>query len=297
MEILAVGQLLTVTSSVTKQTNVLTRFIQNIQWENILGKIVAVTIELLLLSILFWIINRVTHLVLERSFTNYRAKRNLSEGRSQTIYTLILNIVKYLILFFYLYAILSILGVPVGTLIASAGILSVAIGLGAQSLVKDFLSGIFILLEQQLDVGDHIKVGTIEGTVMAVGLRTTQVKSFDGTLNFIPNSNINIVSNLSRSNMRVQIDVRLFPETDSEHVQQVLADVNQELTPKYPEIQSGPDVFGLVDLGNGNFAVRVILYTKNGAQGRIQSDFLAAYISALSDAGIKLPSTPLSTTN
>lgn len=296
MEILAVEPLLTVTSSVTKQTNLLTRFIQNIQWENIIGKIVAVTIELLLLSILFWIINRITRLVLERSFNNYKTKRNLSEGRSQTIYTLILNSFKYLIFFFYLYAILSILGVPVGTLIASAGILSVAIGLGAQSLVKDFLSGFFILLEQQLDVGDHIKVGTIEGTVMAVGLRTTQVKSFDGTLNFIPNSNINIVSNLSRSNMRVQIDVRLFPDTDSEQVQTVLTKVNQELAPKYPEIQSGPDVFGLVDLGNGNFAVRVLLYTQNGAQGRIQSDFLAAYIAALSDAGIKLPTTPLPST-
>lgn len=295
MEILAVEQLLTMTSSVTKQTNLLTRFIQNIQWETILGKVVAVVLELLLLSLLFWIINRVTRLVLERSFSNYKTKRNLSEGRAQTIYTLILNSFKYLIFFFYLYAILSILGVPVGTLIASAGILSVAIGLGAQSLVKDFLSGFFILLEQQLDVGDHIKVGTIEGTVMSVGLRTTQVKSFDGTLNFIPNSNINIVSNLSRSNMRVQIDVRLFPDTDSEKVQTVLTEVNQELAPKYPDIQSGPDVFGLVDLGNGNFAVRVLLYTQNGAQGRIQSDFLAAYIAALSDAGIKLPTTPLLT--
>ncbi len=286
---------MTVTGSVTKQTNILTRFVQNIQWETILGKIVAVTIELLLLSLLFWVINRITRFVLERSFNNYKTKQNLSEGRAKTIYTLILNSFKYLIFFFYLYAILSILGVPVGTLIASAGILSVALGLGAQSLVKDFLSGFFILLEQQLDVGDHIKVGTIEGTVMAVGLRTTQVKSFDGTLNFIPNSNINIVSNLSRSNMRVQIDVRLFPDTDSEKVQKVLTEVNEKLTPQYPEIKSGPDVFGLVDLGNGNFAVRVLLYTKNGAQGRIQSDFLAAYIAALSDQGIKLPTTPLLT--
>lgn len=244
---------------------------------------------------MFAIINRITRLIIERSFRNYKAKRHLSEGRAQTLYTLLSNSFKYLIFFFYLYAILSVLGVPVGTLIASAGILSVALGLGAQSLVRDFLSGFFILLEQQLDVGDHIKIddsdvlNRIEGIVTSVGLRTTQVKSFDGTLNFIPNSNINIVSNLSRSDMQVQIDVRLRANTDSQQVEKILKQVNQKLVPQYPEIHSGPEIFGLVDLGKGDFAVRVLLYTQNGAQARIESDFLAAYIAALNAAGIKLP--------
>lgn len=289
MDSLAVGQLLTVESTVTKQTNIFTRFIQNIKWEAILNKLTGIVFELILLTILFAIINRITRLIIDRSFRNYKTKRHLSEGRAQTIYTLLSNSFKYLIFFFYLYAILSVLGVPVGTLIASAGILSVALGLGAQSLVRDFLSGFFILLEQQLDVGDHIKIDDIEGIVTSVGLRTTQVKSFDGTLNFIPNSNINVVSNLSRSDMQVQIDVRLRANTDSQQVEKILKQVNQKLVPQYPEIHSGPEIFGLVDLGKGNFAVRVLLYTQNGAQARIESDFLAAYVAALNAAGIKLP--------
>jgi small conductance mechanosensitive channel len=165
----------------------------------------------------------------------------------------------------------------------------VALGLGAQSLVRDILSGFFILLEQQLDVGDHVKIGTVEGTVVALGLKTTQIKSFDGTLNYIPNSTITMVSNLSRSNMRVQIDVRIAAQTDSDKVIELLNHVNQELAPNYPEIKTGPDIFGVVDLGNGNLAIRVILYTENGAQGRIQSDFLAAYIQKLTAAGIDMP--------
>ncbi|WP_100071649.1 mechanosensitive ion channel family protein [Loigolactobacillus backii] len=279
--------------SVNHQANLLTRFIESIQWIDILNKIFGTVLEIILFSLLFWLINKIARLLIDRSFNTYKVNRNISEGRSQTIFILVNNTVKYVIFFFYLYAVLSVLGVPVGTLIASAGILSVALGLGAQNLVKDILSGFFILLEQQLDVGDHVIIGSIEGIVTALGLRVTQVKSFDGTLNYIPNSNINIVSNLSRNNMRVQLDVRLFPKTDSEKVTAILNKVNQELTPKYPDIESGPDIFGIVDLGNGNLALRVVLYTKNGAQGRIQSDYLAAYMQALTTAGIEVPTSPL----
>ncbi|WP_225418547.1 mechanosensitive ion channel family protein [Loigolactobacillus iwatensis] len=279
--------------SVNHQANLLTRFVESIQWIDILNKILGTVLEIILFSLLFWLINKIARLLIDRSFNTYKVNRNISEGRSQTIFILVNNTVKYVIFFFYLYAVLSVLGVPVGTLIASAGILSVALGLGAQNLVKDILSGFFILLEQQLDVGDHVIIGSIEGIVTALGLRVTQVKSFDGTLNYIPNSNINIVSNLSRNNMRIQLDVRLFPKTDPKKVTTILNEVNQELTPKYPDIESGPDIFGIVDLGNGNLALRVVLYTKNGAQGRIQSDYLAAYMRALAEAGIEVPTTPL----
>lgn len=277
------------TKSIKQQTNIVKRFWMGIDWDQILAKIVGTVFEIVLITVLFVIINKIVMVVIERSFKTYQNTRMISEGRAKTIYSLIRNSARYILYFFYLYGILSLLGVPVGTLIASAGIFSVALGLGAQSLVRDILSGFFILLEQQLDVGDHVKIGTVEGTVVALGLKTTQIKSFDGTLNYIPNSTINMVSNLSRSNMRVQIDVRIAAQTDSDQVTELLNQVNEELTPNYPEIKTGPDIFGVVDLGNGNLAIRVILYTENGAQGRIQSDFLAAYIQKLTAAGIKMP--------
>ncbi len=115
-------------------------------------------------------------------------------------------------MFFYFYAILSILGIPVSTLLASAGIVSVALGLGAQGFVTDIVTGFFILLEQQFSVGDVVKINTITGKIHAVGLRTTQVISDDGTLNFIPNRSITVVSNMSRNNMQAVIDIRLDPK-------------------------------------------------------------------------------------
>jgi small conductance mechanosensitive channel len=110
----------------------------------------------------------------------------------------------------------------VGTLIAGAGIFSLALGLGAQSLVSDIVTGFFILLEQQLDVGDTVQIGQIKGTVTALGIRTTQVTSSDGTLNFIPNRNITIVQNLSRNNMVSNVDIRITSKTPLSKVEEIV---------------------------------------------------------------------------
>ncbi len=104
------------------------------------------------------------------------------------------------------------MGIPVGTLIAGAGIFSLAIGLGAQGFVSDIVSGFFILFEHQIDVGDHVIINNINGIVVAVGLRTTQIRSSNGTLNFIPNRSITTISNLSRGNIQAIVDIRITPE-------------------------------------------------------------------------------------
>lgn len=159
-----------------------------------------------------------------------------------------------------MYSLLTVVGVPVGSLLAGAGIAGVAIGLGAQGFMNDIITGFFIILEQQMDVGDYIRLTAlgIEGTVTAVGLRTTQMKALDGTVHFIPNRNITTISNLSRSNMQVLIDVRIMPDEGYDQITAIIDQVNQKLKEKYTEsIQTGPTIFGMVDLGNGNFAVRM----------------------------------------
>ena len=189
------------------------------------------------------------------------------------------------------------MGVPVGTLLAGAGIMSVALGLGAQGFVTDMVTGFFILLEQQFSVGDSVKIGMIEGTVHAVGLRTTQVLGYDGTLHFIPNRNITIVSNLSRNDMRALIDVRIDPNKDLTAMKDIMAAVNEKLVPKYRDnITKEPVIIGTVDTGNGALAMRVVIYTKNGAQVKIQAAFLAAYLQELTNAGFDIPNPALNLT-
>lgn len=287
--------------TIKKDTNVFQRLWANIDWDQIISKVIVIVLTLIALSILFWILNKIGKKVLNRIFKRYRNKENLSANRVSTIHSLMNNLYTYLLLFFYLYATLSTIGVPVGTLIAGAGILSLALGLGAQGFVNDLVTGTFILIEQQFDVGDIVTIGTITGTISAVGLRTTQVRSADGTLNFIPNRNISIVSNKSRGNRQVLIELRIYNDTNVDQLAKVLKQVNQALIPKFPEIQQGPELLGLTDLGQGQLAYQIQMFTLHGDEIRIQRIFLKAYLDAFKAADIHLPDTALnlnfSTTN
>lgn len=279
-----------------KKVSALQRFWNNINWDAIVATLIEKSLSILFLIFLFFIIQRIGKYLIDRTYANYSKKQHFSESRLKTLHTLIINAFQYTLFFFFIYSLLTIVGVPVGSLLAGAGIAGVAIGLGAQGFMNDLITGFFIILEQQMDVGDYIRLLAlnIEGTVTSVGLRTTQIKAVDGTVHFIPNRNITTISNLSRANMQVLIDVRINPEEGYEKICEVITEVNETLKEKYIEsIQTGPDIFGMVDLGNGNFAVRTTMYVLNGKQFTVKEEFLAQYIKALTEAGFTIPNTPI----
>ncbi|MBD5020626.1 small-conductance mechanosensitive channel protein MscT, partial [Xanthomonas citri pv. citri] len=113
----------------------------------------------------------------------------------------------YTLIFIFFVMVLDLFHYDPSALLAGAGIVGLAVGFGAQGLVSDIVTGFFILLEKQLDVGDYITVSTFDGIVEQVGLRTTQIRSFDGTLHYIPNRNITNVSNHSRGTMQALVDI------------------------------------------------------------------------------------------
>lgn len=279
-----------------KKVSALQRFWNNINWDAIVATLIEKSLSILFLIFLFFIIQRIGKYLIDRTYANYSKKQHFSESRLKTLHTLIINAFQYTLFFFFIYSLLTIVGVPVGSLLAGAGIAGVAIGLGAQGFMNDLITGFFIILEQQMDVGDYIRLLAlnIEGTVTSVGLRTTQIKAVDGTVHFIPNRNITTISNLSRANMQVLIDVRINPEEGYEKICEVITEVNETLKEEYIEsIQTGPDIFGMVDLGNGNFAVRTTMYVLNGKQFAVKEEFLAQYIKALTEAGFTIPNTPI----
>ncbi|CAJ1228701.1 mechanosensitive ion channel family protein [Lactiplantibacillus xiangfangensis] len=274
----------------TKQVSVWVKLAQKIDWQQIIINIGGKIIEIILFVLLFWVIDRLGKRLVHHLFLSNASTSDTANNRISTIFTLTLNIYHYIIMFFGIYAVLSVLGVPVGTLIASAGIFSVALGLGAQGFVSDIVTGFFILLEDQIDVGDSVKIETIEGTVTAIGLRTTQVTSPDGTLNFIPNRKILIISNQSRNDMRVLIDLYIEPHTAIKTLTDAVQSTNATLVPQYPDIIGEPDIQGVTTQSDGTLVFRVQFYVKNGMQYTIQRDFLAAYLAAAKAAGINLPS-------
>ncbi|MBP1048437.1 mechanosensitive ion channel family protein [Enterococcus sp. BWM-S5] len=285
------------TQETVKKVNAFQRYWQSINWDQITTTIIEKVIYLLFLFLLFAVINRIGKAVINHLYKTQISKRQtISDSRVSTLHLLTRNAFQYTLFFFFLYSLLSVLGVPIGSLLAGAGIAGVAIGLGAQGFMNDIITGFFIILEQQMDVGDYIRLLAlnIEGTVTSIGLRTTQLKSLDGTVHFIPNRNITTISNLSRSNIQVIVDIRIVPEEGIEKIQEIISDVNQRLAEKHKEdIQSGPTVFGMVDLGNGNFAIRTTMYVLNGKQAVVKEDFLAQSVTALSAEGFTIPNTPI----
>lgn len=267
----------------------LEKFIDHLNVEEVLFTFFTKLISILLLIIAFVIVRQVINYLFEKTVNRSLAFSRQKVARQKTLAKLSHNVLNYTLYFFLFYWILSILGVPISSLLAGAGIAGVAIGLGAQGFLSDVVNGFFILLENQFDVGDIINVGTVSGTVTNVGIRTTQIHDFDGTLHFIPNRNITIVSNKSRSNMRAQIDIPLFVHTNLDQISDIVTKINEEYVSKHPAIVGEPTVFGPTTNANGQFVYRINIFTQNGAQFDIYAEFYKLYQKAILEEGIGLP--------
>ena len=169
----------------------------------VLEKILLILCIFVVASIVVRIFSRITdYIITTRDNANKKFNIKFNEKRSETLHKLVKSAVRYTIYFIAFFQILAVLGVNTTSIVASAGIASVAIGFGAQSLVKDIISGFFIILEGQFDVGDNVKIYNqaafiAGGYVMSLGLRSTKIRSKDGEVYFIPNGTINQVVNYS----------------------------------------------------------------------------------------------------
>lgn len=274
-------------------SNIFSRYFKQFNWTTILDDAFSKLISLLLLLILFYIAKKLLHVFVSRIISPSLKFSSSDIARQKTISRLIENVLNYALYFLLIYWILSILGLPVSSLLAGAGIAGVAIGMGAQGFLSDLVNGFFILLERQLDVGDSVRLtnGSIKiaGAVVSVGIRTTQVRDADGTLHYVPNRNITVVSNLSRGNMRALIDIPLYAQTDLEKVTRIIQQVNQDYAVKQAEILQEPIILGPQLGDNGQFYFRVSITVQSGTQSTVYHQFYRLYHDALLKGGIDLP--------
>ena len=198
----------------------------------ILEKLITITLIIIIASISVKLCNKlVDYIMLTKENANKKFKIKSNEKRSETLHKLIRSAIRYTIYFIAFFQILSTLGINTTSIVASAGIASVAIGFGAQSLVKDIISGFFIILAGQFDVGDEVKLYNqaafiAGGSVMSLGLRSTKIRSGNGEIYFIPNGSINqvinysLTYNLAEVKFSIQIDETI--EAIEERIQKVL---------------------------------------------------------------------------
>jgi small conductance mechanosensitive channel len=184
--------------------------------------------------------------------------------RAKTMGDLLKSVITGLLIAIIGTMILSELGVNIAPIIASAGIIGIALGFGAQSLVKDFLSGIFMIFEDQYGVGDVVDVGEASGTVEAVTLRVTRVRDLNGTVWYVPNGEIVRVGNMSQNWSRAVVDVNVGYREDLVQVQRVLREVAHDLWEDEDfadVIIEEPEVTGVESLTPDSVTLRVLLKT------------------------------------
>jgi small conductance mechanosensitive channel len=215
-----------------------------------------------------------------------------SQARAETLGFVLRSIVTFVIWVIAGITILGELGINLGPLIAGAGIAGIALGFGAQSLVKDFLAGIFILVEDQYGVGDVVDVGEASGTVEAVSLRTTRLRDVSGTVWHVPNGQILRVGNMSQQWARALLDVSVAYGTDLELAQRIIKETADGLWRDAEwsgRILEEPEVWGIEELGADGIAIRLVLKTLPAAQWGVLRELRARLKVALDDAGIEIP--------
>lgn len=225
-----------------------------------IGTDILWSIILLLFAI---IIVRIVHKFIEQFF-RVRRKTNLSQStkRDTTLIKLLQNIASYVIWFIVLTTILSNFGVKVESIIAGAGIAGVAIGFGAQTLVKDIITGFFIIFENQFDVGDYVRINTTgttvaEGTVQSIGLRSTRIKSFTGELTILPNGTMNEIVNFSVNNSVAIFDISVSSEENISRLETVLQPYLLTLPEKYADLVKAPEMLGVEMVSAGETKIRM----------------------------------------
>jgi small conductance mechanosensitive channel len=215
-----------------------------------------------------------------------------SAARAQTLAQVLRSMATIVIWAIAVITILGELGVKLGPLIAGAGIVGVAIGFGAQSLVKDFLSGIFMLVEDQYGVGDIIDVGEATGTVEAVTLRTTRLRDVNGTVWHVPNGTIQRVGNKSQQWARALLDLNVAYGTDLDRAHEVIKQVADDLW-RDPEwrgkVLEEPEVWGVERLDPDGIVIRLVVKTQPSAQFGVTRELRRRLSDAFLHTGIEMP--------
>ncbi|MBV5191517.1 mechanosensitive ion channel family protein [Staphylococcus chromogenes] len=235
-------------------------------YSNLLTKLIIVLIYVLVAFLVTRILNKI---IAQFFKVNNKSKKTPRAKRSKTLITLVQNVVGYLIWFITGTTILSKFGISVESILAGAGVVGLAIGFGAQTLVKDIITGFFIIFENQFDVGDYVSIknnGSLiaEGTVKSIGLRSTRIMSITGELSTIPNGTMSEVTNFSVTNGVALVDIPISTSENIELVEQKLGVFLKSIPKKYEIFIDTPQVLGVDAIESYQVTLRVSAETSPG---------------------------------
>lgn len=223
-----------------------------------------------------------------RQLNSDKIKEKGSYNRIVTVTNLIRRIIKVILIFIGVTIVMSVFNISIAPIIATLGVFSLAIGVGAQSLVKDFINGFFIIFEDQYSVGDLVQIGDIEGVVEDLGLRVTKIRDFDKILHVIPNSNISIISNKERANIRTKIEFYLDNSCDPDFVEEKIKAAIEKYR-DHEDMVIGPNLWGVTENGKDAYKMALVYYTRQGRQYDLEFALRSEILKTMQRENIKSP--------
>ena len=254
---------------------------------------------ILIISLLSYLTYKVAKVVVprlvERSVTvrgkGRRAREELAQ-RSHTLSVFLTGIIGAAIVIVAIFMVLSEVGIDITPLLAGAGVIGIAIGFGAQSLIRDFLSGLFIILEDQYSKGDWVQIAGVSGLVEEVNLRRTILRDLDGNVHSIPNGEVKVASNLTKDWARVNLNIPVAYGEDLDQVTEVINRVGEELAKDEhfgPMIIGAPKVLRVDNFGDSAIEMKVLGETKPEKQWEVTGELRKRIKKAFDEEGIEIP--------
>lgn len=240
-------------------------------------------------NILFWLLVAFVLSRVSRTLI-YKALRVEKNGaRALTVARLLNSIVKYIVWFIVLMVILSSVGVDLAPFIASAGIIGLAVGFGAQEIVRDFLTGIFIIFEGEFVVGEIIEINGFKGTVITIGLRDTVLENWKGERLIINNGKIGSIINFSRNKSVAIVDFGVAYDTDLQKLSSIMPEFLKQIEEAYEVIQETPAFLGVTELAESSINMRIIAKTETMQHFQVERDIRRDLVQYLDKHDVTIP--------
>lgn len=208
--------------------------------------------------------------------------------RLLTLAAITKSVLRYTVVFLAGVTVLGLWGINTSSLLLGAGVAGLAVGFGAQSLVRDVLSGFFILLEDQFAVGDYVNLGTVEGTVREMGLRATRLEAPGGETHIVPNGSVQRVTNYSRGPLRVLFDVAFSYDEDTSRVIKVAQETLDRYAAASEVVVEGPKVLGVSRMGPAGVSLTVWAKVKPMRQAAVERELKLLLKEAFAGAGVEV---------
>ena len=269
-----------------------------LSWATVVSWLIDHGIPILIIvvvgAVLWFVLNKFLPPIVRRTVarTGYKESKEGLEKRTNTLLSIFKGMARVLIIIVVIIMVLDEVGVPIAPVLAGFGIVGIAIGFGAQPLIRDLIAGIFIILENQYRVGDVVKVADIGGVVEHVTLRKTVLRDLDGIVHHVPNGEIKTASNYTRHFSRVNLDISVAYDTDLDHAISVINRVGKELAEdeKWRDvIKSPPQALRVDNLGDSGIDIKILGDVKPMQQWAVMGELRLRLKRAFDAEGIEIP--------